>query len=379
MPPAHHYAGVIVLADDVALLSTSPSELQEMLNITQKYTQAWRYRINPSKSSIIIFNNRSKDATEPHTWRLGDDPIQLAKQHPHLGILKSSTKHDPADKMISKGIQTFYALTGAGAYTGGLLPHHCARLWKAYCIPCMLYGVAVIKLSQAARIKLDKAQHQLFKKILGLPNTAADEAFHLLTGLIPLSMQVDLETLLLIGQLTNLPHSRYEVRTLLHAITKSVPLLRSWEDALQRYKLPGLHTLIASPIPYVTWKSSAKHAVSTTLQEKIQQALQTKASLSLFKNNIYNVQDLYPRTCTSQFLRQGIIVRSQLATQTYLTQSRLKVIKKSISSCCQLCKNGDEDTVHFLAKCPLFKSHRQTLLNKLLSLDIPLSHLLHSS
>ena len=121
----------------------------------------------------------------------------------------------------------------------------------------MLYGVAVIKLNQAARNKLDRAQHQLFKKILAHPNTAADEAVHLLTGLIPLSMQVDLETLLLIGQLTNLPHSRYEVRTLLHAITKSVPLLRSWEDTLQRYKLPGMHTLITSPIPYVTWKLSA--------------------------------------------------------------------------------------------------------------------------
>ena len=199
-----------------------------MLNITHEYAQAWRYRINPSKSCIIIFNNRSKDATEQLTWRLGDEPIQLAKQHPHLhvGIIKSSTKYDPSDKMISKGTQTFYALTGAGAYTGGPLPHHCARLWKFYCIPRMLYGVAVIKLNQAVRNKLDRAQHQLFKKILGLQNTAADEAVHLLTGLIPLSMQVDLEMLLLIGQLTNLPHSRYEVRTLLHAITKSVPLLR---------------------------------------------------------------------------------------------------------------------------------------------------------
>ena len=31
-----HYAGVLVLADDVALVSTSPSELQEMLNITHE-------------------------------------------------------------------------------------------------------------------------------------------------------------------------------------------------------------------------------------------------------------------------------------------------------------------------------------------------------
>ena len=114
------------------------------------------------------------------------------------------------------------------------------------------------------------------------------------------------------------------MRTLLHAITKSVALLRSWEDTLQRYKLPGLHALITSPTPYDTWKSSAKHAVSTSLQEKIQQALQTKASLSLFDKTIYNVQDLYPRTCTSKFIRQGVIIRSPLATQTYLMQYRIQ-------------------------------------------------------
>ena len=51
----HHlnqYTGVIVLADDVALVSTSPGELQEMMDVTHEYTKTWRYRINPAKSSI---------------------------------------------------------------------------------------------------------------------------------------------------------------------------------------------------------------------------------------------------------------------------------------------------------------------------------------
>ena len=163
--------------------------------------------------------------------------------------MKSSTRYDPTDQMITKGTKTFYALTGAGAYTGGLFPHHCARLWKAYCAPRMLYGVVVYKLTQVMRNKLDRAQHQLFKKILGLPNSAADEAVYLLTGLIPLSMQADQETLLVIGQLVNLPHSRYEVRTLLHAFTQNTPMLRKWEDTLRHcYKLPDLSSLICKPI-----------------------------------------------------------------------------------------------------------------------------------
>ena len=368
----NQYAGVIILADDVALLSTSPTELQEMLNVTQEYTRTWRYRINPSKSRIVTFNEKKqRNNTPAYTWNLGDKIIPQANEHPHLGLTKSSTSYDPTDKMITKGTQTFYGLTGAGAYTGGLLPHHCARLWKVYCVPRMLYGIAVVKLTQAMRNKLDRAQHQLFKKVLGLPNSVADEAVFLLTGLVPLSMQVDLETLLLIGQLVNLPHSRYEVRSLLHAITKSIPLLRSWERILQQYNLPDLHTLIRKPIPYSTWKTSIKGIVNSSLYRNIHQSLQTKSSLALFKNNIHIAQDLYPHSCTSKFLRQAVIIRSQLVTQTYLTQSRLNTLKKTASRCCQMCKNADEDVVHFLAICPQFKSHRQILVNKLQKQDIP--------
>ena len=120
---------------------------------------------------------------------------------------------------------------------------------RCTCIPRMLYGVAIARLTQVMRRKLDRAQHQLFKKVLGLPNSAADEAVYLLTGLIPLSMQVDLDTLLVIGQIINLPHSRYEVRTLLHAITQSTPMMRAWENILSGYKLPDLHSLILQAIP----------------------------------------------------------------------------------------------------------------------------------
>ncbi|XP_030832208.1 uncharacterized protein LOC115920515 [Strongylocentrotus purpuratus] len=57
------HAGVIVLADDVALVSSSPTELQEMLNVTCKYAETWRYRVNPQKSKIVTFNNKAHKST----------------------------------------------------------------------------------------------------------------------------------------------------------------------------------------------------------------------------------------------------------------------------------------------------------------------------
>ena len=134
----------------------------------------------------------------------------------------------------------------------------------------------------------------------------------------------------------------------------------------QRYKLPDLSSLICKPILYNTWKSTTKQAVnSALLQEKIQEAMSTISSLSLFNKKVYAARDLYPSANASRFLRQAIIIRAQLVTHTYLTQSRLSKLKKTTNSNCQLCKEEDENTVHFIAKCPLYRSHRQSLLEDL--------------
>ena len=331
----------------------------------------WRYRINPSKSCILVFNEKGKTTTQQRTWMLGDEPVRQARQHPHLGIIKSPSPYDPTDHMITRGTHAFYALTGAGAYTGGLLPHHCVRLWKVYCVPRMMYGVAVMRFTRLMRSKLDRSQNQLFKKILGLPNSAADEVVYLLTGLVPLSQHIDMEILLLIGQMSNLPHSRYEVRTVLHALAQPGPLLKTWNDTLMRYQLPDVHALISNPVTYTTWKTKIKRTMQSSLQKSIQQGLDSKTSLSLFQKTIPNAKDMYPSTCTSRILRQAIIVRSQLLSQTYLCQARLNKIKKSTNKQCPICKNGEEDAIHFVASCPPLNVHRQNLLNKLKTAGIP--------
>ena len=46
----------ILLADDTALVSTSPNSLQNMLNIVEKYACKWRLQCNPSISVFIFFN-----------------------------------------------------------------------------------------------------------------------------------------------------------------------------------------------------------------------------------------------------------------------------------------------------------------------------------
>ena len=44
-------------ADDLALIASSPEELQKMLDIMYTYSNNWRYRLNASKSKVMIFGS----------------------------------------------------------------------------------------------------------------------------------------------------------------------------------------------------------------------------------------------------------------------------------------------------------------------------------
>ena len=79
----------------------------------------------------------------------------------------------------------------------------------------MLCGTAILVFNTHESARINTAQSHLFKRIVGIPQTAANETVFLLTGLIPLYSQIELNCLLLIGQLAFLPAERFEKRTLL--------------------------------------------------------------------------------------------------------------------------------------------------------------------
>jgi len=47
-------------ADDLALIASSPDELQGMLSIVHSYAKKWQYSINADKSAVMVFGESAK-------------------------------------------------------------------------------------------------------------------------------------------------------------------------------------------------------------------------------------------------------------------------------------------------------------------------------
>ncbi|HEY6436402.1 MAG TPA: reverse transcriptase family protein, partial [Ignavibacteriaceae bacterium] len=77
----------LLFADDLVLFAESPKKLLHSLAVLYDYTQKWGFKINSSKSNIMIFRN-SGSFTDNTVWKLGRSGqlLQVVDQYKYLGV-----------------------------------------------------------------------------------------------------------------------------------------------------------------------------------------------------------------------------------------------------------------------------------------------------
>ena len=131
-----------MFADD---LSESVSDLQSMLNIITHYANTWRYKLNASKSSILVIGESKRSRTQnrqTRSWHVCGDPIPEKDTQHHLGILRSVSPQRTSER-CSAGRSAFFGLNAIGSRFGCLHPVTILRLYKTYSLPVLLYGYGV--------------------------------------------------------------------------------------------------------------------------------------------------------------------------------------------------------------------------------------------
>ena len=79
--------GCPTVADDLALLANSTSDLQLMLDVTNSFANREKYVIHPDKSTIIMRIPKKSIRFEVTDWKLGNKEVSISQTTTHLGIL----------------------------------------------------------------------------------------------------------------------------------------------------------------------------------------------------------------------------------------------------------------------------------------------------
>lgn len=168
----------IIIADDITIMSLRVDGLQQLLNMVEKYSNKWRFELNPGKSKIVTFGESTQQfniRSKSREWCLSGSTVDQSLAWGHVGILLtgnfSSSRRSRA--AVQKGRSVVGALMAAGAHAGGINPICAAKLWKVFGLPSMLYGCELwFSLCLSDQDIINRATTFAAKRFQGFPMTS---------------------------------------------------------------------------------------------------------------------------------------------------------------------------------------------------------------
>lgn len=198
------YCGAPMYADDLALAASAPEELQAMLNMVAHYAHTWRYRLNPSKSCIMVVGRRKPPN---FVFHLDGIPLETSQEYTHLGIIRTASESSISrtQHQISLGRSTFFALNRVGARFGCLHPRISAHLYSCLVLPRMLYGAELWSLTKTEMEMIERMHCKILRTIQGLPTRCPREGVRVLLDCSSIADMVATRKLCFVISIASLP------------------------------------------------------------------------------------------------------------------------------------------------------------------------------
>ena len=186
-------AGAAMVADDLAIMTTTPGEMQTALNIAEYDAARERYIYNTEKTKSIIIN--SKTDVE---LLLNGQTLGVSTQEKHLGIMRNNKNNnlDTIQARVKEARRSAYSLMGAGLCgLNGSGVEVALMLYSTYIIPVMLYGLEALVLQESELDILEDFHKRNIWPILHLTTSTASPALFLVTGYPPITALLHIKML----------------------------------------------------------------------------------------------------------------------------------------------------------------------------------------
>ena len=75
------YCCAPTFAEDIALISNNPVELQMMINIVSDFSKREGYTLQQAKSVIVRIKTATKSKVEKDFWTINEEPMPIVQIH----------------------------------------------------------------------------------------------------------------------------------------------------------------------------------------------------------------------------------------------------------------------------------------------------------
>ena len=190
---------LLLYADDLTLLSTTPAGLQKQLDALHAFCLSSQLDVNLAKTEIVIFNpprSPTPDTADPHspaTWYFGDSPVTVSDSYRYLGITFHNTRGltMAPTHLHAAGQRALHAVYLRCTELGITTPSLMCRLFDSLISPVLSYAAEIWSFAPGASIARDAAEtlHRRFlRRIAGMHPTTLTSATYAKFGRTPLSL-----------------------------------------------------------------------------------------------------------------------------------------------------------------------------------------------
>ena len=160
-------------ADNLAVIAESNTALQAMLNLVYNFSLQWHYQLQAQKSAVLVFGQSASSCSHKRAqrmWHIGSKVVHKRDSYHHSGVLRSAS--------LSSNTTLERCGSCRNAFTPSMLWNPCwlpppsyisLRLYKAYCIPILLYGCELWSLTQSELTLLERTHRKILHTISGMP------------------------------------------------------------------------------------------------------------------------------------------------------------------------------------------------------------------
>ena len=317
-------------ADDIALLSNDPDDIQKMINISKDFSNMEGYKLQETKSVILRIKTSKKDCDSNFSWTLGNKIMPEIEKTSHMGITRTSANQESnaVNENIQKARRTLYSLMASGLHgENGMDPETALSLLQTYILPVLTYGLEVIVPSKKVLPILETQYRKIIKQILSIPSNTADSAIYMLSGTIPMEGVIHKKMLSLFGNITRLADNSVEKRLATKQLESKSFNSHSWFIVIKKllilYELPEPELILTSKYEKTEWKRLVDKHVCKYWVDKIVSQSELYSSLN-FLSKIHKPGKCHPAikpySKSSRDVNR-IPVKTKILTGTYILQT----------------------------------------------------------
>lgn len=369
------WVGVMLYADDMALLARSAGELQKMLDVVVEFSNKWRFVLSGKKSEVMVVGAKVR---ERDVWKMGGHVLKVVKEFKYLGVEIQQNGRWTAvcKRLCEKAEKRVQVMVGMGMRQAGFSVKTGVSLWGSLVVPIMEYGSEVWSPGVAAGEKFEQVQKRAGKQMLGCSSKMADEVVRGELGWGTMEGRREVLKLRFFGRLVRMERCRVVRQVFVmrkgswqegewgwfeevHGLLRKYGLEEWWEEEKWR-KFPKKKE----------WEKLVEEAVEKEEEEKWKEGMAAKATLENYAR-VKKRMGLEDYLARANGYRPGTVLRTKLRGGTNALrvsqgrQSRPKLERHE--RVCLVCNSGQvEDEAHFVMDCAELAKARAAMWKRIM-------------